>query len=100
MAASKRGTKARNAGITHFPLEREKQSQKRVPPRGATKGGRKAAAGESGHGHRLSRAARANPSQDMEARFDGKGSKGGKSGGSRAGLRSTGRKKGTKRPSR
>lgn len=85
--SSRESGRADRTGITHFPIEEERNSRQRVPP-----GSRKAEAEES-QGHRLSR--RAGPQKlitDSERSFEGKGGKGGKSRGSRAGLLSASRK--------
>jgi hypothetical protein len=79
---------ARRVGITHFPLEDERDSQEKVPSADSME--EKA---EKRQGHRLSR--RTSPQAqktESEGSFEGKGGKGGKTRGSRAGLLSTSRK--------
>jgi hypothetical protein len=83
MAASKKTTQ--KTGVTHFPLEEEKQNQQRVPPRGKAKEPMKT----------QSRDKRGAPSASTtveERTISGLGAKGGKSSGSRAGLVSSSKK--------
>ena len=79
-------------GITHHPLDAEQDSQKRVPPRGKAK--RQSGPNMSGtrRGHRLSRQAGRDNSEESDAGITRKSGKGGKTRGSRAGLLSTSRK--------
>jgi len=84
MAASKKATE--KTGVTHFPLEEEKNNQKRVPPRGKTKEQMKSVS---------SRDERGAPSASApyeERTISRLGAKGGKSSGSRAGLVSSSKK--------
>ena len=75
----------RRTGITHFPLEDEKISQREVPPRGKKKDGASSTTTSDKRGHRLSR--KLGPDAlSSENDFKGSGGKSGKTGGSRAGL--------------
>ena len=80
---SKKAT--RRTGITHFPLQEEKISQREVPPRGKKKEGASQTTRSGKRGHRLSRKAGRSVTLS-ENDFKGSGGKGGKTGGSRAGL--------------
>jgi hypothetical protein len=76
----------RRTGITHFPLEDEKISQREVPPRGKKKEGVSPTTRSGKRGHRLSRKLGRPDALSSENDFKGSGGKGGKTGGSRAGL--------------
>lgn len=86
MAESKKATKT--TGVTHFPLQEEKKTQQRVPPRGASKQEMK---GISQSGRKRGAQPAASMSAD-ERTITRRGAKGGKSGGSRAGLVSSNKK--------
>ncbi len=83
----RRNKQTKEVGITHFPLEEEQARQQKVdehhPPEGET---------PASHGHRLSREPEPPTAEEADARFEGKGGKGGKTGGSRAGLLPANRK--------
>lgn len=83
-------TKAKRAGITHFPLSQEQKSQIQVPPRGKGKkaSGPATSAGTM-RGQRVSRQKGQDMPSEGGANFTAKGNKGGKTGGSRAGLKSS-----------
>ena len=76
----------RRTGITHFPLQDEKMSQREVPPRGKKKEEASPPTRSGKTGHRLSRKAGRADAPSSENDFKGSGGKGGKTGGSRAGL--------------
>jgi len=82
MAVSKKATQ--KTGVTHFPLEEEKNNQKHVPPRGKTKEQMKSVSPRDERG--------APSAPDEERRISRLGAKGGKSSGSRAGLVSSSKK--------
>jgi hypothetical protein len=90
---SRKKNQTDRTGITHFPLSKEQESQKRVPPPAESKGKGTAKPGVGGRGQRLSRnaAPQIRPST-RDGRFATKAAKGGKTGGSRAGLLSANRK--------
>jgi|SRR4051812_22893719 hypothetical protein len=92
MAPSPKANRASKAGITHFPLRKEQESQERVPPQSQIKRVSNVEKGAVGRGHRLSRKATPKALLESEGLFEGKGGKGGKTGGSRAGLLSASRK--------
>jgi len=73
-------------GITHFPLQDEKISQRQVPPRGKKKEGASPTMRPGKRGHRLSRKSGRAGAVSSNNEFEGSGGKGGKTGGSRAGL--------------
>ena len=73
-------------GITHFPLEDEKISQRQVPPRGKKKEGASPTTRQGKTGKRLSRKSGRAGIFSSNNDFEGSGGKGGKTGGSRAGL--------------
>ena len=74
----------RRTGITHFPLEDEKISQREVPPRGKKQDGASSTTTSDTRGHRLSRKLGRPDAHSSENDFKGSGGKGGKTGGSRA----------------
>ena len=76
----------RLTGITHFPLQDEKISQRQVPPRGKKKEGASPTTRPGKRGHRLSRKAVKAGALSSENDFEGSGGKSGKTGGSRAAL--------------
>jgi hypothetical protein len=76
----------RRAGISHFPLQEERDRQQNVPPRGTSKDRTKTITGQGTQGHRRSKVQGRQAFLDSEGSFEGKGGKGGKTGGSRAGL--------------
>jgi hypothetical protein len=84
-----RQKRSQEIGITHFPLDDEQQSQKRVPSRKTNS--RTNQGGGGTHGHRLSRESQPGITFDPES-FSGKGGKGGKTKGSRAGFLSSNKK--------
>ena len=73
-------------GITHFPLEDEKISQRQVPPRGKKKEGASPTTRQGKTGKRLSRKSGRAGILSSNNDFEGSGGKGGETGGSRAGL--------------
>ncbi|HKN85991.1 MAG TPA: hypothetical protein VJV04_03945 [Nitrospiraceae bacterium] len=83
MAEFKKATQ--KTGMTHFPLEEEKNNQKRVPPRGKTKEQMKTAS-------QTRDKREASSATDEERTISRAGAKGGKSSGSRAGLVSSSKK--------
>jgi hypothetical protein len=90
---SRQKKQAGRTGITHFPLPKEQESQRRVPSQAESKGQGVAKPGVGGRGGRLSRkTAPQPPPSTRDGRFDAKGGKGGKTGGARAGLLSASRK--------
>ena len=84
---SKKAT--RRTGITHFPLQEEKISQRELPPRGKKKWGASQTTRSGKRGHRLSRKAGRSATLSSENEFKGSRGKGGKIGGSCAGLLAT-----------
>ena len=84
---SKKAT--RRTGITHFPLQEEKISQRELPPRGKKKWGASQTTRSGKRGHRLSRKAGRSATLSSENEFKGSRGKGGKTGGSCAGLLAT-----------
>ena len=94
---SRKKNQTGRTGITHFPLSKEQESQKRVPSPAESKGKGTAKPGVGGRGQRLSRKAapQIRPST-RDGRFATKAAKGGKTG-SRAGLLSANRKVAKKR---
>ena len=76
----------RRTGITHFPLQHERMSQREVPPRGKKKEDASATTRSNKRGHRLSRKTGRAGTISSENDFKGSGGKGGNTGGSRAGL--------------
>jgi hypothetical protein len=88
MAQRRNNDRAHEAGITHFPLREEQESENRGPDPGQGE-----SPSGSPSGHRLSRSSsRSQQVAESEGLFEGKGGKGGKTRGSCAGLLSASRK--------